>query len=335
MEWRSDARGIVRHWQTRDVDEAAAGLSSRFARASRFRISGRASAFRLKCSAVQLTGARIVRATNTGYGLNGCFDDSYFISFTTTGHVSAEIGRQHVSTQPHMSGMALRPNVPFKYQTEPSAALLGLEIAQDTLAAHARSMFGDKFVLGDHRKVRECIDVVSGEGAALLRNVAAAFKEMEALEQEGLGGIAQSNLSELLSNLALVALLPETRDQIDKTAKSIGSRTIERARQYLEEHADEPLRLSQVAHELGVSLRALQAGFRRHFGRSPTEYLFDCRLALARRRLLNSAHGTKVATIAMECGFVNLGAFAARYRAAFGELPSQTLSQRTRGRVGA
>ena len=86
MQWPStEVRSIVRHWQTRDVQEAADGLSARFAHAARLRVQGRPSAFRLRCSSIQLADSRVIRATNTGYGLDGFFDNSFFISFTTSG----------------------------------------------------------------------------------------------------------------------------------------------------------------------------------------------------------------------------------------------------------
>jgi transcriptional regulator GlxA family with amidase domain len=37
-----------------------------------------------------------------------------------------------------------------------------------------------------------------------------------------------------------------------------------------------------------------------------------------------------VSSIAIDCGFVNLGLFASRYRRTFGELPSQTLARNRR-----
>jgi AraC-like DNA-binding protein len=59
--------------------------------------------------------------------------------------------------------------------------------------------------------------------------------------------------------------------------------------------------------------------------------LFRRRLDLARARLLAATDTATVTTVALECGFVNVGAFADRYRRAFGELPSQTLKSATQG----
>jgi AraC-like DNA-binding protein len=81
-----------------------------------------------------------------------------------------------------------------------------------------------------------------------------------------------------------------------------------------------------VAAELGIGIRALQAGFRRQVGYSPRQYLIRCRLDLARARLLSPAPLDTVSSIAIDCGFLNLGLFASRYRRTYGELPSQTLA---------
>jgi transcriptional regulator GlxA family with amidase domain len=43
--------------------------------------------------------------------------------------------------------------------------------------------------------------------------------------------------------------------------------------------------------------------------------------------LLSPAPGDTVSSIALASGFVNLGKFAMRYRAAYGEVPSLTLGR--------
>src|SRR5262249_34115502 len=99
--------------------------------------------------------------------------------------------------------------------------------------------------------------------------------------------------------------------------------------EYLDAHAGEPVRMADLAAVAGVSVRAIQVGFRAHRGCSPTEFLRQRRLELARTRLL-SRPGATVAEIALECGFEHLGRFSAMYRARFGETPAETL-RRTRG----
>ncbi len=51
-------------------------------------------------------------------------------------------------------------------------------------------------------------------------------------------------------------------------------------------------------------------------------------LAVLQERLLQAGRTETVSSIAMDCGFAQLGRFASEYRQRFGELPSQTLAHR-------
>lgn len=75
----------------------------------------------------------------------------------------------------------------------------------------------------------------------------------------------------------------------------------------------------------GAGERTLQYAFRERFGMTPAAFLKARRLFAARQRLLNSAPGKKtVGDVAASLGFWHLGHFAADYRQAFGETPSET-----------
>jgi transcriptional regulator GlxA family with amidase domain len=64
---------------------------------------------------------------------------------------------------------------------------------------------------------------------------------------------------------------------------------------------------------------------------SPTQYVLLRRLKEVRRALRDADPDTvNVAEVTHRFGFTQLGRFAGRYRATFGETPSTTL-QRTRG----
>lgn len=85
--------------------------------------------------------------------------------------------------------------------------------------------------------------------------------------------------------------------------------------------------VAQVAAKVGVSVRALQIGFRRVYGVTPSRFQRDVRLDRVHHRLLEADPdtGTTVAAIAHDGGFTHLGRFSAAYRRRFGVLPSTTL----------
>lgn len=78
----------------------------------------------------------------------------------------------------------------------------------------------------------------------------------------------------------------------------------------------------------GVGERTLQYAFRERFGLTPAAFLKARRLASARRQLLHTETGAQsVGDVAASLGFWHLSHFAADYRRAFGELPSETLKK--------
>lgn len=110
--------------------------------------------------------------------------------------------------------------------------------------------------------------------------------------------------------------------------KSSASRqqAVERAESYVRAHPDADVPISQLCRIAGVSERGLRNAFHSVRGMSPKQYLLTERLLGARRALIDSSrHPTTVTDVATNYGFFELGRFAATYREAFGETPSDTL----------
>lgn len=86
-----------------------------------------------------------------------------------------------------------------------------------------------------------------------------------------------------------------------------------------------------LCREIGVSERRLQLAFAEMYGMSPTAYLRQRALAIARSRLLRADEGESapVTSIASGLGFNHLGRFATEYRQQFGEAPSATAAHRS------
>jgi transcriptional regulator GlxA family with amidase domain len=101
---------------------------------------------------------------------------------------------------------------------------------------------------------------------------------------------------------------------------------VRRAARLIEDHCAEPLGTPDIAESVGVSTRALQAGFRARLGTTPMAYLRRARLARVHDMLMDgSAHS--VAEAAHRWGVTHLGRLSGDYRAAFGESPSETLAR--------
>lgn len=109
---------------------------------------------------------------------------------------------------------------------------------------------------------------------------------------------------------------------------------VERAEAYLRAHVGMPVSISRVSRHVGLSERGLRNAFYRVRGASPTRSMRAERLEEVRRALRdrNTPHLT-VTDVAVHHGFYQLGRFAAEYRRAFGEVPSDTLRGSSRERL--
>jgi AraC family ethanolamine operon transcriptional activator len=101
---------------------------------------------------------------------------------------------------------------------------------------------------------------------------------------------------------------------------------VERAEAYQRANMATPLPLSTLCRLVGLSERGLRNAFYSVRGMSPKRCLVAARLEGVRFALrdANRRH-TTVTSIAAEYGFHELGRFAATYKAAYGEAPSETL----------
>ena len=84
---------------------------------------------------------------------------------------------------------------------------------------------------------------------------------------------------------------------------------------------------AELAAYAGLSTRALQQQFLKHFHTTPAAYVQTQRLAAARKELRDPENKKNVTRVASDLGFHHLGRFAATYRKKFGEAPSQTFEK--------
>lgn len=115
---------------------------------------------------------------------------------------------------------------------------------------------------------------------------------------------------------------------IGSSVRSCASRlnVVAKAQAVLQQVADEPITIAALSEAVGVSERTLRNAFTDVYRQSPKRYLVTQRLLAARQALRAPATpGATVTGIATDHGFFELGRFAIRYKALFGESPSQTL----------
>lgn len=140
-----------------------------------------------------------------------------------------------------------------------------------------------------------------------------------------------SSITVNLQDTLLTGLLMSARHSFsDELAQPVGAaapRAVRRAVEIVDAHPDASLMtVPDLARTAGVSVRALQAGFRATFDTTPLAFLRERRLTHARRDLETaSTEQTSVADVAERWGFAHHGRFSLDYRRRFGEHPSATL----------
>lgn len=98
------------------------------------------------------------------------------------------------------------------------------------------------------------------------------------------------------------------------------------AREYIDAHLGDVLRVGRIASNVGVSGRTLELAFREVVGVTVVDYIRTRRLNRARQLLLSRQQSRNPVTeAAIQSGLFHLGHFSRDYKQLFGEAPSQTL----------
>jgi AraC-like DNA-binding protein len=132
-------------------------------------------------------------------------------------------------------------------------------------------------------------------------------------------------LEEALVHAMIMCLIDGTPVEIGSGARQHAA-IIARFEELLAVNHDRPLYLAEICAAIRVSERTLRVCCQEHLGMGPVRYLWLRRMHLARGALILATPATATVTgIAMDYGFWELGRFAGKYRALFGESPSASL----------
>jgi AraC family transcriptional regulator, ethanolamine operon transcriptional activator len=112
----------------------------------------------------------------------------------------------------------------------------------------------------------------------------------------------------------------------DGTPVSSRLRVVLEVEDLLRGHLDVPITIGALSRSVGVSERTLRNAFADVHRESPKRYFLNERLRRAQQALSDvRCAETTVTAVATQYGFYELGRFALKYKALFGESPSHTL----------
>lgn len=314
---------------TDDVDEAAEQIGRIFCPHDLKPAQARADGFSARHNCAAFDGFSI---NYVAYGGSvsidpGCLERFFLVQVPLAGSAHIRAGVSELDVAPARTASLLSPTIPTRMiWADCAQAILLLDrrlVEQRAAALSGRAAGSVEF--------DPAIDLDAPAGRALQASLAGLMTLAERLGPSGrLSPVAMADWRELLID----HLLNGQRHGLSDAIRTFSGqaerlpRALRAARDHLADNAGEPLDLAQLACVSGIGIRALQLGFRRHFGVSISQMLLDMRLAGLHARLAQASAGVSITDLAFDLGFTHLGRMAGAYREKFGETPSATLRRR-------
>jgi len=246
----------------------------------------------------------------------------YQVNVPTADTMRSECGNRDIVSSPRTAAV-YRPDQPTAFEGwSTPAPMLALKIARHSLERQLEQLL-DRPLRGPI-DFRLDMDISGGRGAqwwAMVCSLAADIDDPQSLIRQPL--IAAPFAYSIMSGL-LMAGTHSHLEELTAPAMAVSAETVRRARQFIEDHAGEPLTVADIARGADVGVRGLQHGFHRSLGTTPMQYLRHVRLRHAHQDLRNAdPSSTTVAQVAARWGFLNQGRFAAQYRELYGVQPAE------------
>ncbi|NPU66099.1 AraC family transcriptional regulator [Bradyrhizobium sp. 83012] len=263
----------------------------------------------------------------------GCLDRFFLVQLPFAGAASIRTAAREIATGPDCAASLLSPTLPTRMVWDNCAQLI-LLLDRDLVEQRAAALSGRAV---QPVEFEPAVALTTLHGARLRAHMLALTDLAEGLVGERRPPAAMAaNWRETLLDILFAHPSNGLSEAIRRHSGRIETLpgAVRRARDLLDAQAAEPLDLAQLAAAAGIGIRALQGGFRRHFGMSISDMLLDIRLARLNAQLMTAAPEARIIDLAFELGFTHLGRMAGAYRDKFGETPSATLQrvQRRRGR---
>jgi AraC-like DNA-binding protein len=309
--------------RTTRVDEAVvAGRAALFPH--RLSVLGHPAAFEMTLATRRL-GAVTVALVSYGVDVAlscGELETGYQVTVPLSGRLEARNGSRTIVTRPGRAGIYLPTGTTTIDLITGDCLLLGVRVERRPLERELERLLDRP--LRRPAQLPATLDLTRGPGRDWLELVQ-TVRPQTARSNDLLAqpAVADRLGAALTTGLLLAAGRDHAREADHPAA---GPGPVRRALEVIEDHYPEPLTITDLAVASHISVRRLQAGFRRHVGLSPMSYLRRFRLDRAHDRLRRADPRTvSVTEVAMTCGLRHLGRFAAEYHDRYGETPSQTL----------
>ena len=307
---------------TQDPDFADEFVRSRHQWAKSYSIVGSRRDFRLQCVSLNLRSAIVSRSITTANKIEGTPVDRVVSIISEHGSCSIESRGVSVSSSNGLSAI-VQPQDRYIYQSSEKDSGFVISMELGDIARHIEVQEGDKASIANASRPL-ALDLTSGNGASFFRALTFVWDQLTGSHSQPSAQLVAAYEDLLLHNYVAM-LLPALDSKSDQPTIDPGLDLIRRACELIRSRLDQPIRIGDIAGELGISARHLQAGFRRHLDTTPGQFMRERRLELAHRLLSAPRPGNTVSSIALYCGFNHLGEFSGLYRRRYGVSPSKTI----------
>jgi len=245
-------------------------------------------------------------------------EERFCITFPSAGVIGATIRNRTITAEPGTALVSGVPEIPQMW-----ARALGTHVVKWDVALVDKTLS----TIFDGAELRDIdldpkLDLSGPPGQALELLVRAIY--VGASEESVKWDKAGALLSEAALRLIFENFPHRLSERLNRRQLDAMPRHIRAAIEFMHANLHQPLTLGDVAQAAGVSVRSLQVGFQRFRDTTPLACLRDIRLEAAHVELSRPENTLQVSEVALKWGFTQMGRFAARYRAVYGLLPSET-----------
>ncbi|SDH47026.1 AraC family transcriptional regulator [Pseudonocardia oroxyli] len=310
--------------RTSDVDEASAAISRAYA-PNKLQIASRPSRFEMRLWTAAMPGVEFGYVElGTDVRLYAPPPRYYVVVLAGVGHVRVGQRRSSVLATGGRA-VVVAPDEPVHFEDwSQDCRLITARFEPTALENALASLLGRTPATPLRFNIR--LDLDEPHAGAFLRTL--QLLRSESSRPDGM--MADPLMAGSLAGLTMTALLRGQPHNYSVELSDPGRRTapasIGNALDLIEAKAAEIASVTDLAAAAGVSVRALEEGFRRHVGTPPMTYLREFRLARIHAELTAAdPDSTTASAIARRWGVHHYGRFAASYSSRYGVSPAETL----------
>ncbi|EGD60898.1 AraC family transcriptional regulator [Novosphingobium nitrogenifigens DSM 19370] len=276
----------------------------------------------LRCGSVTLT--------EMSYGADviidaGRLEHFYLVQIPVAGRAGLTLGGEHGVYGPGRASVQ-HPQVPLEMHWSGDCRKVVLRCDRAGFERFVEAFLGRP--LRSHVRFEPWFDLASPLGARLVDQMQCAIAMVRngaRFEPCGANALLERHLENTMMTALLFLQPHDLSEELGRSIPAADPLPVRRVREYLHEHAHDPIDMADIGKVAGIPLRTLHHQFRQTLGVTPMQLLRDIRLERVRRELMAPGETTNVTQVAMHWGFEHLGRFALAYRQRFGETPRETL----------